>query len=49
MFENLAVLFHLKGATSKKGAEERHLCACKPAITTSVMAPDIACPEVGNW
>ncbi|GJA04996.1 hypothetical protein [Aeromonas caviae] len=22
MFENLAVLFHLKGATSKKGAEE---------------------------
>lgn len=23
MFENLAVLFHLKGATSKKGAVEK--------------------------
>ena len=47
MFENLAVLFHLKGATSKKGAEERKtLMRLQPAITTSVMAPDIACPEV---
>ncbi len=38
MFENLAVLFHLRGATTKNGVVEKMLTPPPPVNTTSATA-----------